>query len=382
MIKKILVLLFSLGTLSSCAWLGLTSGSKAKPIGSLAYNSDVEEYKLGWSVSLHEDNANSSFTPFDYSGAIYVADSSGAIRWLDPYDGSKIGVIKTDLDLASGVAVNSTMIFVTTTDAELVAISKATHEVAWSYKLPTVSNETPQLSGNDIIVVRTSDAQLLAFNTEDGKPLWVYQKSVPALTLKSYNTFQMVGSEVIFAGLPGGKMAVINARNGNVIWETYIASPDGVTDLDKITDIAMRPLFDGKNICVASYNGKIACLDGATSAVIWSKKFSTETGLATDEQNIYAVNVDGEFFAFDKLSGVQVWQNSQLKYREMSKPTVYGKLLLSIDENGVLYFFNRNTGELLGAKKTGLKEGVNYPAVVGSSLIYQSGSGKVLQITD
>ena len=69
------------------------------------------------------------------------------------------------------------------------------------------------------------------------------------------------------------KSVLLNLLNGTPIWETYVAIPDGATDLDKLTDVTTRPVLNDKTMCVATYNGKITCLDAISSNIIWSKKF-------------------------------------------------------------------------------------------------------------
>ncbi|MDD3267257.1 MAG: PQQ-binding-like beta-propeller repeat protein, partial [Burkholderiales bacterium] len=246
--------------------------------------------KQGWRKSALEWSYNpSSFAPIIFDGAVFVADSDGNILKLDPSDGSVIQRYKvpSQFDVSSGVGVSGSSLFVTTKKGQLISIDKSSGKLNWQVSLPTVSLETPQVA-RDIVVVRTNDAQLIAFNANTGATLWVYQRPIPSLTLRSLNTFTIIANEVIAAGLPGGKLALINLFSGTAIWENYIAIPSGATDLDKITDIAMRPMFRDKLICVATFNGKISCVDAMSSNILWQKTFSSSQGVVIDDQNVYA----------------------------------------------------------------------------------------------
>ncbi|MFN7094825.1 MAG: PQQ-binding-like beta-propeller repeat protein, partial [Burkholderiales bacterium] len=230
------------------------------------------------------------------------------------------------------------------------------------------------------VVVRTNDSQLLAYNVHNGSLLWVYQRQNPPLTLRAYNTFQVVGKDVVMFGQPGGRLALINLTNGTPIWENYIAIPEGATDLDKLTDVAMRPVVNDKEICVASFNGKIACLDAISSNVLWSKKFNSSSGILMDEQNVYAITIDGVVYAFDKNTGATVWSNDMLHYRQLSVPVFLGNNLLTIDHDGFINLFSRGDGKLVARVASNLKGGISYPWSDGKKVFAQANSGDLAEI--
>lgn len=338
--------------------------------------------KQGWNQSAPASNFNPGrFTPTMFDGAVFVADSDGDIFKLDPSDGSIIQRYKVprEFDISSGVGVSGSSLFVTTKTGQLISIDKSSGKLNWQVSLPTISLETPQVA-RDIIVVRTNDAQLIAFNANTGATLWIYQRPIPSLTLRSLNTFSIIANEVIAAGLPGGKLALINLFSGTAIWENYIAIPSGATDLDKITDIAMRPIFKDKLICVATFNGKISCVDAMSSNILWQKPFSSSQGVVIDDQNVYAVSQDGVVYAFDSASGTQIWFNDSMKYRKLSAPALLGNGILAIDEDGYVHMFNRNDGHEMARISTGLKDGVSLPLVTDSGVLYQSANGNIAQI--
>ena len=328
---------------------------------------------LGWSKHLGAGQAG-SFIPVNFDNAIFAAAGDGQVYKIDPSDGSIISHFKLRRKLSSGVAVTGATIFVTTMDAQLLAIDKGNGKIRWQAQLPTLALEAPQTAA-DLVVVRTNDAELLAFNVADGAAAWIYQKPIPALTLRTRNTFQVVGNDVVAAGLPGGKLALLNLRTGVPIWENYIAIPEGATDLDKITDIAMRPVIDNKMLCVASYNGKIACLDAISSNIMWEKNFSSSRGLVIDQQNVYAVSQDGVVDAYDKASGGQVWQNITLQYRNLGIPALLGNGIILSDSDGWIHMFNRNDGHEMARIASKLYAGTSYPLVRDNGVVFQAANG-------
>ena len=341
---------------------------------------NTEVISINWSDSELSKSPSSSFVPVIEDNTLFTSDSSGTILRIDPTDGTVVTKINLKRKLSSGTAVSPDSIFVTTQDGYLISVDRANSKIKWQSQLPTVSVEAPQIGGN-VILVRTNDAQILAYDVHTGNLLWVYQRPIPSLTLRAYNTFQVVGKDVALLGQPGGRIVLVNLNNGVTIWENYIAIPEGATDLDKLTDISIRPLINDKEICVASFNGKLACLDAISSNVVWSKKFSTSYGLLMDEQNLYAISQDGIVYAFDKNTGAKIWSNDDFLNRSLSTPVFMGSNLLVVDSEGYINLFSRSDGKLVSRAKSDLKNGVSYPWSNGKKAIIQSGSGTIAAIT-
>ncbi|MCC2645856.1 MAG: bamB, partial [Burkholderiales bacterium] len=298
--------------LISCA----TPGPNPIPVPAIP---NPEKLSIVWSDSDLSSSPAYQFVPVIGDNAIFTADKNGNIFKIDRTDGTIINHFKLKRPLSSGTAVSSDSIFVTGKSGYLYSVNKATGKINWRAKLPTISVEAPQVSGH-ILLVKTNDAAMLAYDTDSGNLLWVYQKPTPNLTLRANNTFAVVDKEVAAVGEPGGRLVLLNITNGNPIWETYIAISEGATDLDKLIDVAMRPVLYEKTICVATFNGKLSCLDAISSNMIWSKKFSTNLGVLIDTQNVYAVDTTGVIYAFDKLTGASIWKNDALRYHTLSQP--------------------------------------------------------------
>jgi len=343
--------------------------------------------KLENQTTVNIEWMNSSLGNLDYPGKIiptlygdlvYAGDSSGNIYKIDIADGTTHGSYNTGSQISSGLIVNDTDIIYTTMQGSLVAISKNTGKQSWSTTLSTLSDQAPQLI-NDLIIVKTIDGQTWSYNSNNGALNWASQNQLPALSLKVVNSFQVIPqSNVIVNGLPNGRITILNSITGLPIWDTYISLPKGSTELDKVNDVAIRPLFDGRHIYIANYNGKIVALDSGTSNEVWSKDFSTSQGIIKDKNNIYAVNQDGIVFAFDASTGAELWRNGELEYRKISTPFFYDNRVAVIEDDGTLHLFSNVDGTEISRQSTDLKKGVSYPLYVKNGVVIQSANGYVV----
>ena len=371
--KKFLSFCFILSCIYSCS---SSHDPEPKPIPRIDREEKID---IVWNDSDIKSGIAGSFVPVVDNNTLFTADSNGSIFRIDPTDGTIINHFHYRRNFSSGTAVSSDSIFVTTVDAYLLSIDKATGRINWQAQLPTIAIEAPQVGGNTVIL-RTNDSQILAYNTSNGSLLWVYQKPAPSLTLRAYNTFQVIGKDVVIVGQPGGRMALINLNNGVPIWENYVAVPVGATDLDKLTDVSVRPVLNEKQICVATYNGKLTCLDAINSGTIWSKNFSSSYGVLVDEQNVYSVSQEGTLYAYDKNTGGRIWSNDVLQYRQLSTPVFLNNNIMVIDKEGQIYLFNRNDGKMVANRGSSLKDGIAYPWSDGKKVIVQSGNGNIAEI--
>jgi outer membrane protein assembly factor BamB len=373
-------------TLGVIGLFGCASDNSPKPQPMPKIDNEVN-LKSGWSqnrLTPSDTPVRGGFVPVSQdSSIIYVADAGNNIYKLDGSDGS---IIKDydypfdDGEFQSGVAVSAQNVFVTTTKGKLIAIDKVSGNVSWTSQLPTLSIEAPQVA-KEIVVVRTNDAEILAFDAATGKTLWIYQKPIPPLTVRAHNTFSIIAGEVVAVGLPGGKLALLNLFTGIPIWENYVAIPTGSTDLDKLTDVTTRPVIDERLMCVATFNGKIACMDAFSSNIIWQKPFSSSQGLVIDQQNVYAVSQDSVVYAFDKMTGSQVWSNDTMQYRGLGAPALLANGVVAVDKDGYVHMFNRNDGHEMARYSSSMQYGTSVPLSMNNTVYYQSNSGNISQIS-
>ncbi len=340
---------------------------------------NLNKIDIKWQKDYLYSNPENSFMPGIDNNIIFTSDYKGNLYRIDETDGSIILKYQLNKNLSSGTAVSSSKIFVTSTDGYLLAVDRGSGKLIWQAQLPTISIEPPQAYNNSVLV-KTNDDQLLAYDVDSGQLLWVYQGQTPSLTLRIFNSFQVIGPQVVLFGQAGGKLALLNLSTGLVIWDNYITIPKGATDLDKLTDVSGRPVLNQKETCVATYNGKISCIDILSDNILWSMDFSTIYGISIDENNLFAINTDGVVYCFNSLNGKVLWRNESFKDKDLNSPIVLNDLILIIDDDGNVFGLRKTDGKIISYAKSTLKDGVSY-IPINNSIILQSVSGTLAIIT-
>lgn len=367
-------LILSLSALSGC---GLFSQTDARydpaPLTEYAASLGIS---VRWSAPIGSGGGY-EFAPQLVGDTVYAATPSGTVSSLALASGAVRW--KADLgELSAGVGSDGQTTAVVTTGGAVVALDARGVEKWRAQASSGVS--IPPVVGNGVVVVRSTDYRIQAFDAASGKPLWNIQRPGPALALRT-SIRMIIVENVVISGLPNGRMLVIDARTGTVRWEGSVSSSQGASDLERINDVVGAPLAAGPVLCGASYQGRIVCFDVSQGGrALWEQKFSTATGITGDGQQIYAANQRDAVYAFALSDGHQVWTQDALLNRRLSTPAVVQDAVAVGDYQGYIHFLSRRDGHLLGRLQAGSGPITSPLIATPQGVLVQSSSGNLLLV--
>jgi outer membrane protein assembly factor BamB len=205
---------------------------------------------------------------------------------------------------------------------------------------------------DDWVVVQTYDGKLLGFQPGSDEPAWTFTSDVPVLTLRGTSTPILVGGNAI-AGFGDGKVVAVDVNSGNVSWESRVGVPQGSSEIDRIVDIDGAMTQQGIELFVASHQGRVAALDSRTGRKLWQQNVSSVTGTHVGFGNVYVADVDGTLSAFLRTGQGVRWQNIELGYRQLSRPTPVSSYVATVDFDGYLHLLSQVDGQIVGRAKIG-----------------------------
>jgi len=203
----------------------------------------------------------------------------------------------------------------------------------------------------DIVVVRAGDGRIFGLSAVDGSRKWVFQRSTPALTLRS-SAGIVIADGVVYAGYAGGKLAAVKADDGSSLWEATVAQPKGTTEIERIADITSLPVVDGPAVFAVAYQGKVAGIDRASGRIGWSRDISSYTGINIESGRLYLSHAQGAVYSLDANSGKTFWRQGDLRYRQITAPLPMGELVAVGDLQGHVHFMQREDGAFAARVKT------------------------------
>lgn len=333
--------------------------------------------KVLWQTKLGTAG-NYDFSPVVEAGFAYAASSEGDVVKLDAVNGKEQWHVKVGEKLTGGVGVGGSLVLVGTQKGVVYAYNIA-GKLQWTSRLSSEVLSAPRYY-DGMIIVRTGDSRIYGINADDGSRKWVYDRTSPALTLRS-SAGLIVDGGAVYAGFAGGKLAALRADNGKLLWEASVAQPKGVTEIERIADITSLPIVDGPLVYAVAYQGRIAAVDRASGRVIWNRDISSLAGLSHEDARIYVSHAIGSVYALDYTTGKTFWRQAALKNRQITAPLPMGDRVAIGDIEGYVHFLKREDGAFSARIKTDDSAIMPQMATINSdTLLAQSRSGGLYAI--
>ncbi|MDD5296877.1 MAG: outer membrane protein assembly factor BamB [Rhodocyclaceae bacterium] len=316
-----------------------TSSSAAKPkMADLTPIQGSASLHLRWQTGV-ASAAESEFSPGVVGPIVNAAAADGSIVRLD--GGREVLRFRADRRLTGGVGADSQHLAVGTQKGEVLVFDIA-GKLLWKGQVSSEILAAPVFAGN-LVIVRSGDNRINAFDSASGKRVWTYQRPTPALSLRSAVGLTVAGNTA-YAGFPGGKLVALSLANGAPVWEGTVALPKGTTELDRIADVTSEPAVDGRQVCAAAYQGRVACFDAGSGELLWARDISSSRGVDMDRQRVYVSDDKGAVMALDRDSGASLWKQDKLLGRGVSRPLSLGEHVAVADVQGVVHLLKKDDG--------------------------------------
>lgn len=341
----------ALVVLSSCSTLDKLNPFSSTPVK----NKPAELVKLVSSIELRaawQASIGSSeeyvFTPAVVGNSLYAAARDGSLARFD--DGRQVWRVSAGQVVSGGVGSDGKVVVVGTPKGEVLAFDAASGKEIWRAHVSSEVLAAPAL-GDGLVAVRSGDARIFGFEAADGKRRWVYQRTTPALSLRSHAGLTLAG-RALFAGFPGGRLVSISTANGAALWESAVALPKGATELERVADVTSIPVVAGKEVCAVAYQGRAACFDLNTGNQLWTREITSSAGLDMDAKAVYVSEDKGAVHAFERSNGASLWKQDKLFMRGLTRPLALGgvlnKYLAVADYQGVVHLLRTEDGSFAG----------------------------------
>ena len=341
-------------------WFGSSAGIKPAPLREIKSSLTITP---AWRASV--GNAGQfAFSPVLADDTVYAAGSNGDIAAFDAVVGKEKWRVQATKDgLSAGVGALADTVAVATLKGDILAFD-AKGRAKWKTQ---VSSEVlaPPLVTPDAVFVRSNDNRVFAFSAKDGKRLWVYQRTAPALILRNFGGFS-ASADAVYAGFPGGKLVSLNSSNGTLRWEGTVALPKGATELERIADITSSPVISSRDVCAVAYQGRAACFDINTGQPLWTREVSSFMGMTFDARYVFVSDEKSSMVALARTTGTSLWKQDELAYRSLSAPISTSRAVIVGDYQGVLHAFSREEGNLIGRAQTDGSAITAPPLVLGT----------------
>lgn len=399
--------LLLLGGCSLFSWIPGVGGDdkkkdedELKPAKLTKYEPEVE-IRTVWKAKVGKGLGRKylRLRPAILADRIFAADGYGHVEAFDRFNGKRqwraeipaesggflggLNVLdRTDPSFVSGgIGAGGGMVFIGTTNGEVVAFSAADGSQVW--RAP-VDGEVlaPPSTGEGLVFVQTIDGSLMALELHTGVVRWELDNQVPILTLRG-TAAPIYESGVVYTGFANGNVVAVRAENGEPIWEHLVKLPEGRSELDRMVDVDASPLINGPMVYAVAYQGNLRGVRRQDGNPLWELPISSYLDLDEGYGNIYTVDEHDSVIAVDRQTAQEAWRQEDLARRRLASPVAFSNYIVVSDDDGYLHVLAQSDGRLLGRRKIDGK-GVRSRGLYADGILYvlgNSGSLQALEVT-
>lgn len=357
------------------SWLGGTP-SKASLAAPLPEFKPTLTPRVAWRANVGS-NRGAFLQPAVLENAIFAAGGNGTVVRLAPATGDVVWKADANARISGGVGSDGFIVAVGTPRGEVITFG-ADGKPLWRAQI-LGEVQSPPLVGRGLVVVRSSDLRITAFDAETGRRRWTYQRATTPLTLRGPSELAFAG-DLLVAGFPAGRLVALTLATGAVRWDVPVSEPRGATEVERLADVIGQPLVTGADVCAATFQGRLACFEAANGALRWARDLSAMSGPGGDADRVFVVDAKSHLHAYSRTAGASAWLQQKLERRELSTPLALRRAVVAGDFQGYLHLLSPDDGAFIGRVELGSAI-VATPRAHGGGAVVQTEDGVVALVS-
>jgi len=315
---------------------------------------------------------------FVYEDSLFTLNHDGVIKKFNITNGALLWEKDFNFKVSAGISGDSDYLYFVSSEGDLWCIDHNGKELWKTYVGGRVV--VKPLPNNAFVTVRLNFNKFVQLNNVDGTIKWSYQAPNPPLSIRAQGSMSHADN-VIYSGLPGGKLISIEAKSGLLVWEATVTESKGVTEIDRANDVTSQPIIDGAIIYSVSSKGKIAAIDRRSSRTLWDKPLSSFVGLSIYGFDIIIVHESGAIYSLQNEDGKTNWRNGDLQYRNIGKGIIVEDFIATGGFDGYLHFVSLSDGKITNRIKLSDTQILdNIISVSDSKIIIMDANGSIYSL--
>lgn len=285
------------------------------------------------------------------------------------------GVDPAEIGFGGGVAFDQGRVFVTSGFGFVAALDAITGEEIWRVET-NAPVRTPPTAFRDYVYLTTITNEFLAIDQETGEKVWTFQSFEENARILSSASAAAAG-DLVVAPFSSGEVVAFIADSGRSVWTETLVQQARLTALASLNDIAGSPVIDRGLVYVVSHGGRLAAIDIRSGQVVWEASIASLQMPWVAGDFIFVVSVDAEVACISRENGGIIWVSQLRRYKNEKKkkgritwagPVLAGDHLVLVSSEGDIAKVSPITGEIVATEEIG--EGSVISPVVADEKIY------------
>ncbi len=315
---------------------------------------------------------NAFMVPHVNGTQVTFASENGLITQLDAKDGKVLWSLDLKTPLSSALGSDGQRFTVTTKNNQVLTFDQK--GLLWKSTMSSQSITPPLVAGERVFVL-LADRSVVAMDGQSGRVLWTQQRPGDPLTLNQKGLLMAV-RDTLVVGF-SGRMLGLNPLTGQAKFDTPIAVPRGVNDLERLVDLVSPAYRFGDLVCVRAFQAQVGCVNAQRGNLLWSRVANGDQGLSGNDDAVVAAESNGMVLAWSRTSGEKLFETDVLKYRKLSTPLVLPEGVLVSDQDGMVYLLSSKDGHILNKTDTQTQATLGLSLPLEGGFLYASRAGKI-----
>ncbi|HKS90031.1 MAG TPA: PQQ-binding-like beta-propeller repeat protein [Stellaceae bacterium] len=317
-----------------------------------------------WETSVGEGSSRHTKVlsqPVVAGGRVYAMDGGAQVSALDAAGGKTIWQVdlkpqgERGSAFGGGPAFSKDRLYVATGYAEVLALDPGTGKVQWRQSVSAPVHAPPTVADGRIFVV-TVENELDVLDASDGHRLWSHN-GIPETAGLLGGASPAVEGEVVVAAYSSGELFALRTDNGRALWSDNLALTRTVNAVASLADIRGRPVIDRGRVFAVSHSGRMAAIDMRTGDRVWEREIASSQGPWVVGDYVYVLANDNELVCLKRDDGDVRWVRPLARFEDekaksdpifWAGPVLGGNRLIAVSSLGDAASVSPVTGELIG----------------------------------
>jgi len=317
-----------------------------------------------WEVSVGDGSSRYTRVmsqPVVANGRVYTMDGGVQVTALTADSGRKIWQV--DLKpkdmrgngFGGGPAFWNGRLYVATGYGQVVALDPATGKQIWRKDVTAPVHAPPTVANGRVFAV-TVENELDVLSADDGRRLWNHN-GIPETAGLLGGASPAVEGEIVVVPYNSGELFALRVENGRAVWSDNLASARTADAVSSLADIHGRPVIDRGRVFAVGHSGRMAAIDLRTGDRVWEQPIGSSHTPWVAGDYVFVLANDNEVTCLTRNEGKVRWVRQLPRYQDEKKksdpilwagPVLGGDRLIVLSSNGDALSLSPYTGQPLG----------------------------------
>jgi outer membrane protein assembly factor BamB len=296
-------------------------------------------------------------------GRVFVMDGGVQVSALDAGTGSRIWQVDLKPEGMRGSAFGggpcfwNDRLYVTTGYAQVLALDPADGKVVWRQNVSAPVHSAPTVADGRVFAV-TIENELNALSVDDGRKLWSHN-GIPEPAGLLGGASPAVEGDVVLPAYTSGELFALRVENGRAVWSDSLASTRSVNAIAGLADIRGRPVVDHGRVFAVSHSGRMAAIDLRNGERVWEQDIASSHSPWVAGEFVFVLASDNTLVCLTRKDGKIRWVNQLQRYEDekaksdpirWAGPVLGGNRLIVLSSLGELVSVSPDGGQRLGGQ--------------------------------